>query len=158
MITIQMPLIIIQTLIRMKVDEKMDDGLEMLKERTQRCVCKYCGGKLEIRRIIFNDIEEVRLEIFCEYCDRIEFGVEPEIFKCAESFVDNLEFNHYPELDNNTYTHRMNIAKVCEIFTWGCRNLGILDNKGFRVVLDQDMQFFSDLLVMASEDITVEND
>ena len=135
----------------------MDNRIEMLKKRTRRCVCKYCGGALEIRRIIFNDIEEVRVEIFCKDCDRIEFGVEPEVYKCAESFVENLAFNHYPELEANTYTHYMNIAKVSEIFTWGCRNLGILDNEGFRITLDPNMQSFSDLLVIQSEDLEMDN-
>lgn len=61
----------------------------MLKKRTKRCVCKYCGGKLKLRRIIFSEYEDARIEIFCSQCDRIEFGVEPEISRSAEYFVEN---------------------------------------------------------------------
>lgn len=43
----------------------------------------------------------------------------PEIYQSAENFVDNLEFNHYPDLDQNPRTRRMNIAKVCEVMAWG---------------------------------------
>ena len=58
---------------------KSEARLDMLKERTKRCVCKFCGNKLRLKRIIFSSYEEVRVEIFCEKCNRIEFGVEPEI-------------------------------------------------------------------------------
>ncbi len=134
----------------------MENRIEMLKQRTQRCVCKYCGGSLELRRIIFNDIEEVRVEIFCSHCDKIEFGIEPEIYMCAKNIVDNLEFNHYPELDSNEKTHRMNIAKVSEILTWGCRELGILKHEGFTVPLSDNMHAFSDLLILNSDAISLE--
>ena len=50
----------------------------MLKERSARCVCKYCGGQLEIRQIVFNSYEEERVEIFCAQCNRIEY-----LFQCA---------------------------------------------------------------------------
>ena len=93
--------------------------LEIMKARAKRCVCKYCGGKLELRRIAFSDYGEARSELYCPVCQRIEFGTEPEIYQGATYFVDNLEFNHYPGLDDNEKTRRMNIAKVCEIMAWG---------------------------------------
>ena len=42
-----------------------NDRIEELKQRTKRCCCKYCGSKLEIRRIIYGKIEDARVEIFC---------------------------------------------------------------------------------------------
>lgn len=107
--------------------------LEELKKREKRCCCKYCGGKLEIRRIIFSKDEDARIELFCSQCDRIEFGVEPEIYALSVYFVDYLQFDHFPELDKNQQTRRMNIAKVCEIITWGVKNLGILSSSGFSI-------------------------
>lgn len=112
---------------------KVKGRLEELKEREKRCCCKYCGGKLEIRRIIFSKDEDARIELFCSQCDRIEFGVEPEIYALSVYFVDYLQFDHFPELDKNQQTRRMNIAKVCEIITWGVKNLGILSSSGVSI-------------------------
>ena len=89
--------------------------LALLKKRANRCVCKYCGGSLRLRRIIFSDYEEARVEIFCEHCDRIEYGCEPEIYRNALYFVEEMQFTCYPDLEANERTKRMNVAKVCEI-------------------------------------------
>lgn len=90
----------------------------MLKERARRCVCKYCGSPLKLHRIIFSEHEEARIEIFCSHCERIEYGVEPEVYASAKYFVDELKFNHYPDLDESETTRQMNIAKICEISNW----------------------------------------
>ena len=49
--------------------------VEELRERAKRCCCKYCGGSLELRRIVFNDDEDARIELFCSHCDRIEYSI-----------------------------------------------------------------------------------
>ncbi len=69
--------------------------------------------------------------MYCNACEQIEYGVEPEIYQSAENFVDNLEFNHYPDIDQNARTRRMNIAKVCEIMAWGFKNTSLLTEEGF---------------------------
>lgn len=102
-----------------------------LKARTKRCVCKYCGGQLELRRIIFSDYEEARIEIFCTQCDRIEYGVEQEIYYSARNFTEEMDFNCYPDLDDNDSTRRMTTAKVCEILSWGVMQMGFLTDDGF---------------------------
>ena len=107
------------------------DLAKRLKDRTDRCVCKYCGNPLELRRIIFSDYEEARIEIFCTQCDRIEYGVEPEIYRAARYFTEEMDFNCYPDLDDNDSTRRMTIAKVCEILTWGVLQMGFLEDDGF---------------------------
>jgi len=127
--------------------------IEMLKKRTQRCVCKYCGSPLELRRVIFHDIAEARVDIFCSVCDRIEFGVEPEVYMSACNFVDNLEFDYYMNFDNNEKKRQMNIAKVSEIMSWCCKNLGILDQTGFTISLDTMQQDRAECLVLSSEQI-----
>lgn len=109
------------------------DRLTLLKERTQRCCCKYCGSLLEIRRIVFTDIPESKIEIFCSQCNKIEYGVEKEIYQSAKYFVEESGFNHYPQLDATEQTQKMNIAKVCEIMSWVVQHIGILDEHGFTV-------------------------
>ena len=119
-----------------KIDFQSEKRIKMLKKRTKRCRCKYCGGKLKLRRIIFSDYEDARIEIFCADCDRIEFGVEPEIYSSAKFFVENSGFNCYPDLDDSERTKQMVIAKVCEIMAWHDQNLGIMNENGFTTKLN----------------------
>lgn len=135
-----------------------ENRIEHLKKRAERCVCKFCGEKLRVKNIIFNDIDEVRVEIFCNNCDSIEFGVEPEIYRSARDFVDNYEFNYFPELDMNEKTRKMNIAKVCEILSWGCKNLGVLNQEGFTIPVKPDDGIWAECLVTKSEEINTEKD
>ena len=128
--------------------------LALLKKRANRCVCKYCGGSLRLRRIIFSDYEDARIEIFCKDCDRIEFGVEPEIYASAKFFVENGKFNCYPDLDDNEKTKQMTIAKVCEIMTWENQNIGILTPEGFCVPLNMNQHYVGECLTLSDEDLT----
>ncbi|MBP3625231.1 MAG: hypothetical protein J6J05_05295 [Peptococcaceae bacterium] len=130
-----------------------ENRIEMLKGRTARCICKYCGSPLELRRVIFHDIAEARVDIFCSECDRIEFGVEPEVYMSACNFVDNLEFDYYMNFDNNEKKRQMNIAKVCEIMIWCCKNIGILNHTGFTIPLNAVQNDRAECLVLSSEQI-----
>lgn len=130
-----------------------EDRITRLKERANRCVCRFCGSPLKLRRILFNDIDEARVEIFCEHCDAIEYGVEPEIYACARDFVDNLEFNCYEGLDQNEKTHRMNIAKVCDILQWSLKNMALLDKSGFTVPVRQPDISWAECVSMRGDDI-----
>jgi len=127
--------------------------LEMLQKRVKRCVCKYCGQKLHLRRIVFSEFENARIEIFCEHCGRIEFGVEAEIYQSAKYFVDEFDFNLYTDLDRNEQTRQMNVAKICEIMTWGNRNLGILDQNGFLVPIVGNRNILAECAVLGDEDL-----
>ncbi len=109
-----------------------------LRGRSKRCVCKYCGGPLKVRLLDFGQIETANLEIFCENCDMIEYGVEPQIYRNAAYFVDNMGFNAYPDRPQNEASRRLNIGKVCEIIAWHERQIGILDENGYRVELESD--------------------
>ena len=130
------------------------ERLAMLKNRTRRCVCKYCGGNLRLKRIIFSNYEEARVDIFCEDCDRIEFGVEPEVYTNAQYFVEETGFNCYPDLDDNEKTKQMTIAKVCEIMTWENQNIGILTPEGFNVPLNMNQHYVGECLTLSDEDLT----
>ena len=109
------------------------ERLEEIKNRSKRCVCKYCGGRLRVRMLDFGQIETANLEIFCENCDKIEYGVEPEIYHSAQYAVDILGFNAYQDRADNEQRRRLNIAKVCELLFWHDRELGILDQYGYKV-------------------------
>ncbi len=127
--------------------------LALLKKRANRCVCKYCGGSLRLRRIIFSDYEEARVEIFCEHCDRIGVGREPEIYRNALYFVEEMQFTCYPDLEANERTKRMNVAKVCEIMMWGDKNLGFLNEEGFTVPPESQEMLIGECVVLTDADL-----
>ena len=131
-----------------------ESRLKTLRGRTKRCCCKYCGGQLRVRQIIFTEYEEARIELFCKDCDRIEFGVEPEIYTNAQYFVEETGFNCYPDLDDNEKTKQMTIAKVCEIMTWENQNIGILTPEGFCVPLNMNQHYVGECLTLSDEDLT----
>lgn len=134
---------------------KNEKRLNTLKRRTKRCVCKYCGEKLNLKRIIFNDYEDARIEIFCSGCDRIEYGVEPAIYKSAEYFIENSDFVLYSDLDDNERTKQMTVAKLCEIMTWENQNLGFLSDDGFVVKLNVNENFSGKTLTFTEEDFDI---
>ena len=118
-----------------KLHAVSQERIEELRSRSKRCVCKYCGGALSLKRIIFSDCEDARIEIYCDSCERIEYGIEPPIYRSAQNFVDSLAFNYFADMDQNDRTRRMDVAKVCEIMAWGYKNTGLLDEQGFTVTL-----------------------
>ena len=123
-------------------DRWTKDRVTLLKERTKRCTCRYCGGDLEVSQIMFFDNRDSRIELFCKDCDRIEFGVEKQIYSIACYFVEEAQFNHYQDLDDNEKAKQMNIAKICDIIAWGCKKLGFLNEDGFDIEVEghQDLQ------------------
>jgi hypothetical protein len=129
-----------------------------LKKRSKRCVCKYCGSKLSLRRIIFNDLVEARLEIMCDDCDRIEYGVEPEIYANAKYYVDEIGFNAYPDMDFNERTKQRTIAKVCEIMTWENKNLGLIDDNGFCVPYSVNRNILGECIILGDQDLKDDDD
>lgn len=137
----------------MDLSYKADGRMEMLKQRAKRCVCRSCGNHLSIRRILFSDVDDARVEIFCKHCNRIEFGVEPEIYQSAKYFVEEMGFNYYPDLDQNEKTKRMNIGKVCDIMAWQDKNLGILDKTGFTVPIEVNSNIIGECIVLDDQDI-----
>lgn len=125
---------------------------EMLKARAKRCVCKYCGSRLRLKQLNFSEHDGARIEIFCKNCDRIEFGVEQEIYESAKYFVEQMDFNYYPDLDDTEQTKRMNIAKVCEIMAWQDKMLGFLAKNGF-VVPVKKTPYMGECLLLTDEEL-----
>ena len=128
--------------------------IEELKRRSKHCCCKYCGGRLELRRILYGSLDNARVEIFCSNCDRIEYGVEKEIYQAACYFVEEMDFNAYHELDYSERTKQMSIAKVCEIITWGCKNLSLLDAEGFKYPVEINEDIKGSVLKISDESLS----
>ena len=108
-----------------------EERVEYLKKRKEHCCCKYCGSLLEIRRVAFSENDDARVELYCPMCQKIEFGVEKEIFAVAEYFVEEMEFQIFYDIENPVLQKQMNIAKVAEIISWGFLNLGYSNENGF---------------------------
>lgn len=136
-----------------KANFRSEKRLAMLKKRTKRCVCKYCGGQLKLRRIIFSNYEDARIEIFCSHCDRIEFGVEPQIYHSAKYFVENSRFNCFTDLDDNERTKQMTISKVCEIMSWENQMIGILDDSGFNIPIKMEENIVGECITLNDGDV-----
>ncbi|MBP3624602.1 MAG: hypothetical protein J6J05_02040, partial [Peptococcaceae bacterium] len=99
------------------------------------------------------EFEDARIELFCNDCDRIEFGVEPAIYSSAKFFVENSKFNCYPDMDDNQQTKQMTIAKVCEIMAWENQNLGFLSSDGFTVPLNLNESFMGECITLSDDDL-----
>ncbi len=110
--------------------------MEDLVSRSERCCCKQCGGKLEVRIVVYNKYGGSGAELYCDHCQKIEYGTEPEIYRAAKNFVDRLGFNHFVDLEENERTYMLNIAKVCEILSWGGKYWGLLGKDGFNIALE----------------------
>jgi hypothetical protein len=136
---------------RMIVMEHQGSRNERLRGRSKRCVCKYCGGELKIKSIIFNEFIEARSELYCPECDRIEFGVEPEIYRCAKYYVEEFKYNAYKELDDAVLTRQMTIAKVCEIMDWVVKNIGVANDNGFQVPLNMKSYLLGETIYLTDD-------
>lgn len=137
-----------------EAEEKAE--LARLKERTKKCKCHYCGGNLELRKVTYSSYDISKIEIFCSNCNRIEYGVEPEIYEVAKYFVEELNFDHYADWDNNIRKREMNIAKVCEIIDWGCRNLGLLKDDGFVIKPDMQAELLGEAIIFSDKELDKE--
>ena len=108
---------------------------------------------MRLKRIEFSEYEDARIEIYCEQCGRIEYGVEPEIYQSAKYFVENSEFNCFPDLSVDETTKQMTIAKVCEIMSWQDQNLGFLNDDGFCVPMHINRNYLGECIVLSEEDL-----
>lgn len=133
--------------------QKKSARLDELKIRTKKCCCRYCGGELKLRRILYGNVKEGRVEIFCSNCDRIEYGVQRELYHISKYFEDEFHLNLYPENDDSVKTYQMNIAKLCDIMAWCCKNLGIMEYDGFKVPIDISKSVLGEEVVLYDEDL-----
>lgn len=99
-------------------------------ERSERCVCKMCGGKLEPKIVIYNKYGGSGLELYCPTCGRIEYGTEPEIYRLAKEYVEQVEYDYFVEMEADERHKQLNIAKVCETLSWVLKKIDVMDSKG----------------------------
>ena len=126
--------------------------------RSGRCVCRYCGGALGLRRITYSVYDEAKIELYCSSCDRIEYGTEPLIYKMAEYYQDELAFDYYPELDDSADKRRMNIAAISDIMNWGFKNAGLLDEAGFTVPIAVNPELVGEATIITEEELCREGE
>ncbi|MDO4280489.1 MAG: hypothetical protein Q4C56_02555 [Peptococcaceae bacterium] len=135
------------------MDVQNNERTFSLQKRSERCVCKYCGGHLRVKSVVFNEIVDGRTELYCESCGRIEFGVEPEIYRCAKYYVDELDYNCYQDMDYSETTRQMSIARVSEIMEWVAINISIIGADGFTVPIKLDLNKTSECLHLTDDDL-----
>lgn len=127
--------------------------IDALRTRARRCKCKYCGGKLRLKQIVYNSVIEPRVELFCEDCQRIEYGIEPEIYTLAKYYVDEFGCDYFPELDASITKDRMNIGRVCEIMFWALNGLGLVSMEGFNVPVEIDKRYVGENIVFDLDEL-----
>ena len=125
--------------------------LMSLRTRAARCVCRYCGSPLSLRKITYAAYDEAKIEVFCEHCSRIEYGTEPELYQIAAYFVDEMTYDHYPNLDESVRKRRMNIAMICDILGWGFKNTGLLSSEGFTTALQFDQDLLGEAMTISDK-------
>ncbi len=136
-----------------KQNNEMSARIQELRKRRDRCVCKYCGNSLSLRKMTYAAYDDAKIDLFCEYCNRLEQGVEPEIYKIAEYYVDEMNYDNYPELESSERKRRMNIAIVCDLLNWGYRSIGILDEEGFSIDINFKEELVSNALSISDDDL-----
>ncbi|MBO4947951.1 MAG: hypothetical protein J6C02_01005 [Peptococcaceae bacterium] len=130
------------------MQKQNEKRLDVLKKRVQRCVCKSCGGPLSLRQLDYNEFEDARIELFCEHCDKLEFGIEPELYTSAQYYVDEYRVNFYPDMGNNQMTRRMSISYVADIMNWAMQHMGYLTKEGFTVAPDMEGKILQECIVL----------
>lgn len=136
------------------VEEKAESTrIAKLRKRTRRCVCRYCGSSLSLRKITYAAYDEAKIEVYCEKCDRIEYGTEPLIYKMAKYYIDEIKFDYYPNFDETTHKKRMNVATVCDIITWGFKNSGFLSEDGFTSEPQVDESILGEVTALSESEL-----
>ena len=88
-----------------------------------------------------------------QHCDRIEFGVEKEVYQNAKYFVEEMDYNCFPDLDNTETTRQMSVAKVCDIMNWIITHLGFVNEDGFCVPVNSDRYMLGKNILLTDEDL-----
>ena len=100
--------------------------VERLKVRAKHCCCKYCGSELHVRQIIFQTQADARIELYCDQCQKIEYGVEKEVYASAKAFVQARPF-YWREVFNLPASQGPS-CEASSAFTAespGCRPMGL---------------------------------
>lgn len=88
------------------------------------------------------------MELFCNQCDRMEFGIEPEIYQSAVYFVDEFRVNYFPDFSDVSMVKKLNVSAISNIISWAMLNLGYLEKDGFIAPPQMNQQMFKRCLVL----------
>ena len=105
---------------------------DTLMERAKHVVCKQCGGPLTTALIVYDIYGGAGEELYCQNCQKQEFGVEKEIYNLAEYYVENFQFNYFYDMEENDVNFQLNVAKVCDMIGWVLKNIDLLDENGLK--------------------------
>lgn len=119
------------------MSKQTKDDQALLQARSQRCVCKHCGGQLTTSLVIYDIYGGVGVELYCPHCEKNDYGIEPELYALAQYFVENFQFNYFLDMEENDLNEQLNIAKVADIMSWLLKTLGLLDQNGLKNALPQ---------------------
>ena len=67
--------------------------------------------------------------------------------------MDELQFNHYPDLDESETTRQLNIAKICEIATWVLKNMNLLSEEGFYTEIKMKDALMAECVLLTDHDL-----
>jgi len=127
--------------------------IKSLKNRAKRCVCKYCGEKVSLRKITYAAYDEAKIDLYCSNCDRIEFGVEKDIYLLAKYFVEQMKFDHYPYMDETKQKKQMNIAIIAEIISWTFQHANLLQENGLSIPLNIDETTLGEIISITDKEL-----
>lgn len=127
--------------------------VEHLKERSKDCCCSYCGGDLAVRRILYQTTAEYRIELYCDNCEKIEYGVPRALYDSAKAAIERLGFNYYPETQEGVTRNQMNIAKLSQLTAWQLRYLGMIDDDRLKEGTEGSAQSMDANTIVSEEDL-----
>ncbi|MGI1658286.1 MAG: hypothetical protein ACRKFN_04865 [Desulfitobacterium sp.] len=103
-------------------------------KRVKRCCCKLCGGPLTIKHMIYNKYGGQGFEIYCNHCQKIEYGTEPEVYALARKYVESFQYNYFIDMAEDRRNEMLNTAQLCEIIGWSFSQIGLINGDGFRKI------------------------
>ena len=127
--------------------------VEHLKERAKDCCCSYCGGDLAVRRILYQTTAEYRIELYCDNCEKIEYGVPRALYDSAKAAIERLGFNYYSETEEGVTRNQMNIAKLSTLTAWQLRYLGMIDDERLKDAAEGSTQSMDTNTIVSEDDL-----
>ena len=127
--------------------------VEHLNERAKDCCCSYCGGDLAVRRILYQTTAEYRIELYCDNCEKIEYGVPRALYDSAKAAIERLGFNYYPETEEGVTRNQMNIAKLSTLTAWQLRYLGMIDDERLKDAAEGSTQSMDTNTIVSEDDL-----
>lgn len=117
-------------------DEKNLKALKSsLFQRAERCICRQCGGKIVPSIVILDQYGGQEMDLYCPQCERVDFGIEPEIYDMAKVFIERFEYNYYVDMEEGERLTKLNTGKIVEMLSWFLKNLGLVDQDGIKYCL-----------------------